>query len=215
LHENEASEKKVRYLEDVKWEKNSFRGGESTAKNRDGSLKGETLWGRKSVDGDWEYTVIGNTPTDAQRKRLKSMGKSSPEMYPSYRVKPGDKWTVDLRDYPEYAMKLGIELSEGKLEFKFERLVELTDERLGFSKESCAELKVTGKIQGKLFSGGDMTLKLELTGTIYRSLDKLLDIQEVTHLSFKMEGTTANDKVGILQITSSRNGKQTVLRTVK
>jgi hypothetical protein len=214
-HEGKASETKIRYLEDVKWEKNSFRGGDSTAKNREDSFKGEMLWGQRTVDGDWEYSLIGNAPNDAQRKRLRSMGKRSPEMYPSHRVKPGDKWTVDLRDFPEYAMKEGIELSEGKLEFKFERLVELTNERLGLNKERCAELKVTGKIQGKMFSGGDITLKLEGTGTIYRSLDKLLDVEEVTHINMKMEGASANDKVGAVQITGSRNGKETMLRTIK
>lgn len=215
VSDGKTTEVKVRYIEDVRWEKRKQRGGDTTSKNLDGSFKGETLWGRRGGNNDWTYTLIGSQPNDAQRKRLKSMGKPSPPQYPDYRVKPGDTWKIDPREHPEYALRSGLGSMEGTIEFKFERVVELTDERLGLNKEACAEIKATMKMKGKVFEGGEMDVEVEAYGTILRSLDKLLDVQEVSHRTLKIDGETAYDKVGLMRITTTIKGKETVFRMIK
>lgn len=215
VSEGRATELKKRYVEDMRWQKRKVRGGETKSKYLEGSLKGETLLGRKGATADWTFTMIGTEPNDEQRKRIKSMGRASPTRYPDYRVKPGDMWKIDLRDQSDLAIKEGIELSEGTMEFKFERLVELTHERLGLDKELCAEIKATAKMKGKLFLGGEIEVRVEATGTIHRSIDKRLDVQESTDLSMRMDGETANENVGLFRITATRKGKETVLRTFK
>jgi hypothetical protein len=213
--EGKASEIKVRYLDDSSWEKKIYRGGESKSKYADGRFKGETVWARKGVGGDWDYTLIGNEPTDAQRKRLKGMGKASPGLYPDRRLKEGDTWTVDLREHPQFGMSEGVELTEGQLTLEFENLFEVTLVRLGFNKETCAKINVAGKARGKLFSGGDVSVSLDVRGTIFRSIEKQLDVEQVWNWTLKIDGTSANDQVGLIHLTMSKTMKETVFQTMK
>lgn len=214
VQDGEARETKVRYHDDIDWHKRKEIGGETTSKYADGRFKGETLWGRHLPGGDWKYTLIGSDPTDAQRKRLKGMGRASPPQYPDYKVKPGDSWKINMRDYPEMLMKEGMDNVEGEMEFKFVKVVEFSHEKLALNKEICAEIKGTMKAKGTFCDGGEISFDLEQTGTIYRSLSKHLDVQEVNYRRMKYNGTISTGGVEV-KVTATISGDETVLRTLK
>lgn len=155
-------------------------GSKSHPKEEAGHLQGKQLTGSRA-DGHWSYGLAsGQKPDDAEAKALKQFTgfteftEALGSLYGSTPRQIGESWKPDLS-----ALKKTPSGLEADLECKLEEIVP-------HEGESCARVAIHGKLTGTL--GANNTVRLDISGNVFRNLRDLVDADLELTGTFKYIG---------------------------
>lgn len=163
-------------------------GGDTTKEDKNGELHGAIILSDRTGPGKWKHHLVDEKPTEKQRKELdRRAGLENDDVqYPEGKVKVGHAWTVDAADLRTMFGGMISDL-KGKLEMKFLK-VEAVDG------EPCAVIQMTGKVKGILKTDeGNLTVEVDMKGTLSRSVKTGLDLRESFEGKMKMSGDLERD----------------------
>ncbi len=155
-------------------------GSKSHPKEEPGRLQGKKITGTRS-EGHWSYVLAsGQKPNDAEAKALKQFAgyteftEAFASLYGSTPRQIGETWKPDLS-----ALKKTPSGLEADIECKLDELVE-------HDGVNCAKLSLHGTLSGTI--GESNTVKLGVSGVVFRNLRDFVDADLVLTGTFKYVG---------------------------
>ena len=127
-------------------------------------LAGETIEFKK-VGDEWQKSLVGKTPTPQQAEELNLFPPPVPaaEVYPDQPVKPGHRWSLDVKKVYGF-MRQAFEVESGTCTRKFEKMID-------WNGEPCArvaqDLELRGRVRGE--KGHWLHCQLKVSGQLQRS----------------------------------------------
>jgi hypothetical protein len=136
-------------------------------------LEGRKLTARRRKDGQWWFGLAEGEADAEATNELVDLGEREVLVIGAYPLEPralGDSWESPLATVSGL-LGTNFEASEGTVTMRLDRLS-------SFEGQRCAEISVTLACSGTYSgTGSPMTMKLEMTGSILRSLNAFQDLR--------------------------------------
>jgi hypothetical protein len=152
--------------------------GQTSNNTEKGPLEGATML-VEFKNGQWVRSLMGDTPNQAQKAELQQQFVDSDEIYPTEKVSPGYKW--QLKDHQLAHFFSGVLSATGDAWCTFTG-VEMRQGR------KCAVISTWLQISYKaLVDNHPAEINVGASGTTYRALDKLIDVESIANGNMTMK----------------------------
>lgn len=165
--------------------------GKTEEETKTRSLQGIPIIGNRA-DGKWLYTLETGVPSPEQQKQLRTMEarSSSAALYPSHRVKIGDRWDIDPKAISQFVGS-DVLRSSGTGWMKLNSVSR-------HEGRDCANLSFALQVSASILDDDntEMTMDVGIEGEIVRALDIYEDLSVSAKGQMKMSGDVVGGEAG-------------------